>query len=218
MRTRRVPWQGGDLRKAHSSPIIVMASGKPQIISSGAKAAYGYDPATGKELWKVHYNDFSSAPLPLYDNGIAFINTGMGKTELLAVRTDGEGDVTDTHIVWRTRTHIGKYSSPILVDGLIYSAAAQSFLSCIDEANGQPVWSERIGGEYAASPVYADGRLYFCNEEGVTTVIKPGRTFQVLATNTLDDGFMSSPAVSDKAFFLRTKSHLYRIESLAEKL
>lgn len=208
----------GDLRKAHSTPLIVTASGKPQILSAGAKAAYGYDPSSGKELWKVSYNDYSVAPVPLYDQGKAFIVTGLSKNELWAVRTDGEGDVTDTHVVWKDKTHIGKYSSPIMVDGLIYTSAEQSFLTCLDEGTGQPVWTERIGGRYAASPVYADGRIYFFSQEGVTTVIKPGRSLQILSTNTLDDGFMASPAVSDKAFFLRTKTHLYRVESLPQKL
>jgi outer membrane protein assembly factor BamB len=211
----------GDLRKAHSTPLIVTASGKPQILSTGAKAAYGYDPRTGKELWKVRYLDFSAAPVPVYDQGMVFIVTGLSKKEMWAVRTDGEGDVTDTHVVWKQKTHIGQYSSPLLVDGLIYTASAQSFVTCLEAATGLPVWTERIGGSYAASPIYADGRLYFFSQEGVTTVLKPGRVFEVLATNKLadaDDGFMASPAVSDKAFFLRTKTHLYRIETVPQKL
>jgi outer membrane protein assembly factor BamB len=207
----------GDQRKAHSTPLIVNASGKPQIISGGAKATYGYDPSSGKEIWKVNYVDFSVAPVPLYDDGKAFIVTGLSKNEMWAVRTDGAGDVTDSHVLWKDKTHIGKYASPILVDGLIYTAAEQSFLTCLDEQNGQPVWTERIGGRYAASPIYADGRIYFFSQEGVTTVIKPGRSLQILSTNTLDDGFMASPAVSDKALFLRTKTHLYRVESLLQK-
>jgi outer membrane protein assembly factor BamB len=103
----------------------------------------------------------------------------------------------------------------VLVDGLIYTAAAESFVTCLDAATGDTVWNERIGGKFAASPIYADGRIYFCDQQGVTTVIKPGRTLQVLATNTLADGFMASPAASGKAFYLRTKTSLYRIESAA---
>ena len=183
------------------------------MLSAGAKAAYAYDPRDGRELWRVQYNDWSAAPRPLYDNGLAFFVTGLSKTELLAVKTDGQGDVTDTGVVWRLRTHVGKYSSPILVDGLIYTAAEDSFVTCLEAATGNTVWKERIGGKYAASPVYADGRLYFFNQQGTTTVLEPGRAFRVLATNTLDDGFMASPAVSGRAFYLRTKTHLYRVES-----
>jgi outer membrane protein assembly factor BamB len=202
----------GDQRKAHSTPLMVTVAGKPQMISAGAKAVYGYEPRTGTEIWRVQYPDFSTAPRPLYDQGLAFIVTGLTKTELWAVKTDGKGNVSDTAVVWKLRTHIGKYSSPILVDGLIYTAAAESFVTCIEAATGKTVWTERIEGQYAASPIYADGRIYFCSQDGTTTVLKPGRKLEVLATNTLDNGFMASPAVAENALFLRTKSDLYRIE------
>jgi outer membrane protein assembly factor BamB len=203
----------GDLRKAHSTPLIVTAAGQPLMLSAGAKAAYGYDPRTGRELWKVRYNDYSAAPRPLFDRGLAFFVTGGSMKELWAVKTDGEGDVTDTGVVWRCQTHVGRYASPLVVDGLLYLAAEENYVTCLEAATGQVVWTERIGGKDAASPLYADGRLYFFSQQGTTTVLKPGRTFEVLATNTLEDGFMASPAVSGKAFFLRTRTHLYRIES-----
>jgi len=202
----------GDLRKAHSTPFIVRTGDNVQMLSGGAKACYGYDPRTGRELWRVRYNDYSVAPRPLFDRGLAYFVSGMTKVELLAIKADGQGDVTDTHVVWRAKTHVGRYASPILVDGLFYSAAEESFVSCLDAASGNIVWAERIGGNYEASPIYADGRLYFFNQQGTTTVLKPGRTCEVLATNTLADGFMASPAAAGKAFFLRTRSHLYRIE------
>src|SRR5438477_9981287 len=185
------------------------------MLSAGAKAAYGYDPRTGRELWKVEYPDWSGAPRPLFDRGLAFIVTGLTKKELWAVKTDGQGDVTETGVVWKLKTHVGKYASPLLVDGLIYTAAEESFVTCVEAATGQVVWTERIGGKYAASPVYADGRLYFFSQDGTTTALKPGRTFEVLATKPLANGFMASPAVSGKAFYLRTKTDLYRIESMA---
>jgi len=202
----------GDLRKAHSTPLIVSAGGRTQMLSVGAKAAYAYDPRTGRELWRVQHPDWSAAPRPLYADGLAFFVTGLSRTELLAVKPDGEGDVTDRNVVWRLRTRVGKYASPILVDGLIYTAAAESFISCLEAATGQVVWTERVGGKFAASPISADGRLYFFTQEGNTLVLKSGRSLAVLATNTLADGFMASPAASGKAFFLRTKTHLYRVE------
>ena len=203
----------GDLRKAHSTPLLVTVAGKPQLLSGGAKAAYGYDPRTGREIWKVQYPDWSVAPLPLFDRGVAFFVTGLTKKELWAVMTDGQGDVTETGVTWKLKTHVGKYASPLLVDGLIYTAAEESFVTCLDSATGQTIWTERVGGKYAASPIYADGRIYLFDQDGTTTVIKPGRTLEVLATNHLAGGFMASPAVADKAFFLRTRTHLYRIES-----
>jgi outer membrane protein assembly factor BamB len=206
----------GDLRKAHSTPLIVNAAGKNQMLSAGAKAVYAYDPRTGRELWKIQHTDYSAAPRPVFDRDLAFFVTGLSKPELWAVKTDGQGDLSETNVVWKLKTHVGRYASPILVDGLLYTAAEESFVTCIEAATGQVVWTERMGGKYAASPIYADGRLYFFSQEGITTVLKPGRAFEVLATNTLADGFMASPAVGGKAFFLRTRSHLYRVEGRAE--
>jgi outer membrane protein assembly factor BamB len=203
----------GDLRKAHSTPLIVTAAGKPQMLSAGAKASYGYDPRTGRELWKVQYNDWSVAPRPVFDRGLAYFVTGLTKKELWAVKTDGQGDVTDTHVAWKLKAGVGKYASPILVDGLLYTAADESFITCVNAATGDVVWTERVGGKFAASPIYADGRLYFPDQQGKTLVLKPGRTLEVLATNKLDGGFMASPAVAGKALFLRSKTHLYRIDS-----
>ena len=202
----------GDRRKAHGTPLIVKTAGKTQMLSAGAKAAYGYDPLTGRELWRVQYADWSSAPLPLCQDNLAFFFSGLNRNEMLAVKTDGQGDVTATNIVWRIKTHIGKYASPVLVDGLIYTASDESFLTCLEAATGQVVWAERIGGKYAASPIYADGRLYFLSQDGTTTVVKPGRTLEILAKNTLANGFMASPAASGKALFLRTRKDLYRVE------
>jgi outer membrane protein assembly factor BamB len=206
----------GDLRKSHSTPVIANIDGKFQLLSPGAKAAYAYDPLTGREIWKVHHKDYSAAPMPLYDSSLVYIVTGRAKTELWAIKPDGEGDVTDTKIVWKLSAHVGKSASPLLVDGLIYTVSDESFLSCVDAATGQVVWSERIGGGYQASPIYGDGRLYFFDLQGNTTVVKPGRTYEAIATNKLADGFMSSPAVAGKALYLRTKTHLYRVEDSAD--
>ena len=203
----------GDLRKAHSTPLIVNVNGRPQMFSPGAKASYAYDPRTGRELWKVHYVAWSAAPRPLYSQGFCLFITGSGATELWAVRPDGHGDVTDTHVAWKHDKSVARTASPIIVDDLLYMVSDGGDLTCLEVATGKPLWKEKIGGNYAASPIYADGRLYFANQQGKTTVLKPGRAFEVLATNTLDKGCMASPAVSGKALVLRTKTHLYRIEA-----
>jgi outer membrane protein assembly factor BamB len=208
------PIREGDLRKAHSVPFIATFAGNPLMLSSGAKAAYAYDPRTGQELWKVHYDDYSTAPRPLFDGGLAFFITGGTLRELWVVKAGGQGDVTDTHVVWRSKAHIGRYASPLLIDGLLYVVADENYVTCFEPATGQVVWADRVPGRAAPSPVYADGRIYLCNQQGMTTVLKPGRTFEVLATNTLAGGFMASPAISGKSFFLRTRTHLYRVESL----
>ena len=153
--------------------------------------------------------------MPLYEKGLVFFITGLGKTELWAVRTGGQGDVTDTHVAWKYEPLAAKTASPILVDGLLYMVSDDGAVTCLEATTGEKVWRERIGGKYAASPIYADGRLYFFNQQGKTTVLKPGRAYEGLATNTLASGFMASPAVAGKALFLRSKTHLHRIESTA---
>ena len=205
----------GDLRKAHSTPLIVDVNGKPQMISAGAKATYSYDPKDGKELWHFLCPDaWSASPRPVFGAGLAIVVTGLGKTELWAVRPDGHGDVTDTHVAWKmTEKGVARTSSPVVVDDLLYMVNDDGTLNCLEAASGKQVWKDRLGGNYASSPVYGDGRLYFCNQQGKTTVLKPGRTFEPIATNTLEIGCMASPAVDGKAFILRTKTHLYRIES-----
>lgn len=208
----------GDRHKAHSTPLIVKVDGKYQMFSTAARSAYSYDPQTGKELWRIHFDAWSAAPMPVYENGLAYLISGSGKTKLMAMRVNGQGDVTDTHVAWSVDSMVARTASPILVDGLLYMAADDGMVTCLESATGNQVWRERLGkGKvFSASPIYGDGRIYFCSQAGVTTVIKPGRTLQVLATNTLDGSFMASPAVAGKALYLRTKTNLYRVEEGAK--
>ena len=131
---------------------------------------------------------------------------------MLAIRTDGHGDVTETNIIWRNPRGTPRMPSPVLVEGLIFMVSDSGIGSCIESATGKELWQERLGGEFAASMLNADGRVYFFNQTGTSVVLKSERTHEVLATNKLNDGFMASPAVLGKALILRTKTHLYRIE------
>jgi len=204
----------GDRRKAHSTPLIVTINGKLQMLSAGAKASYAYDPRDGKELWRFQFPEsWSAAPIPLFSHGLVLLISGLGKTELCAIRPDGHGDVTETHTVWKMEKGVAKTASPVVVGDLFYMLRDDGIATCLEVATGKEVWSERLGGTFASSPVYADGRLYFFNQQGKGFVVKPGRTFELLATNSLDIGCMASPAVDGKALFVRTKTHLYRIES-----
>lgn len=217
----------GDWRKAHSTPLIVNVDGKPLMFSVGAKAAYGYAPATGKELWRVDHEAYSAAPRPVFHKGhFIFVNGFSRGAQMWSVKAGGKGVVNDTHVKWKIDAPFPKYSSAILVGDLLYMALDDSFLACVNAGTGETVWKERVGGKFRACPIYADGRLYFFSLEGVATVVKPGPTFEVLATNQLaenaprDDprrgpGFMASPAVVGKAIFARSRHHLYRIETSA---
>ncbi|MFN0088070.1 MAG: PQQ-binding-like beta-propeller repeat protein [Blastocatellia bacterium] len=203
----------GDMRKAFSTPHVTRINGRWEMISLGAKAAYSYDPFTGRELWRVEERaQHSASTRPVLGHGMIFFPSGFSAGQLLAVRMGGSGLITDTHVAWRVKRGVSNKPSILLIDDLIYMIGDTGIASCIDAKTGEQVWQKRIGGEYSASPVYADGRIWLFSEEGKTTVIKPGRNFEQLAENKLDEGFLASPAVAGNAFFLRTRTHLYRIE------
>ncbi len=207
------PRANGDYRKAFNTPFISQLAGRQQMLSPGAKAAFAYDPADGSELWTVRYSTHSTASRSLVAGGLALINTGYSKPELWAVDASGRGDVTGTHVRWRRQRNIPKRSSPVLVDGLLYLVTDKGVASCVEAATGEEVWLERIGGNFSASLMHADGRIYFCSEEGETVVIKPARHYVELARNRLAAGLMASPVAAGDSLFLRTRTHLYRIRA-----
>jgi outer membrane protein assembly factor BamB len=203
----------GDIKKAYATPAIIKVNGKPQLVSPAAMATIAYDPKNGDELWKVYQGGMNVAQPPLYADGKVFLCTGDGGLRLLAVRPDGSGDVTKTHIEWKCNKGASSRTAPLLIDGRLYVITEQGFLSCVDAKTGEQAWQERVGGQYSASPLYADGKVYlFGQEDGKTLVGEVGKTWKLLATNKLDDGCMATPAIAGKAMFIRTKTHLYRIE------
>jgi len=205
----------GVYKKSYQTPVVVEIDGMPQIISNGALLVTGHEPRTGKELWRALYRDDSTISRIITGNGLLFINTGgsPGKSQLWAIRPGGTGDVTETHVVWKMLEDAPHESSPVLVDDLLYSMSDQGVLICLESTTGVPVWTERLEGKFSAALLTAEGRIYLSNKKGATTIIKPGRTYDVIATNQLDAELWASPAVIGDALLLRSKTHLYRIES-----
>lgn len=207
------PDADGDWRKAFSTPRVFEIDGKPLLFSQGSKAYYGYDPFTGKELWRAEeHKTHTTATTPVFGHGLIFCCTGNGKGEVWAIRPGGKGVVDDSQIAWKVTRNVPARPSLLLVDELIFMVDDGGVASCLEAKTGKEVWRERVGGNYSAAPLYAEGRVYFFNEEGKTTVIAAGREFKPHATNQLGDGFMASAAVDGKALFLRTKTALYRVE------
>ena len=211
------PMGGGDFRKAFSTPLIIDVAGAKQMLSVGTRAAYGYDPATGRELWKIDTTAYSPASRPIFDNGLAIFSTGNGKAEVLAVRPDGHGELPASAVVWLAARAAPSQTSGTVDNGLLFMVNEGGIASCFQTANGAEVWRERIGGDYSASVLYGDGRIYCFSHAGKIIVLKAGREFESLATNQLANGFMASPAVSGRALYLRTKTDLYRIEDSGNK-
>jgi outer membrane protein assembly factor BamB len=204
----------GDFRKAFSTPLVVMAGNEPVFVSLGSKAAYGYDPMTGKELWRIEEpSSFSSSNRPVAGHGLVYYASGWNTGHVLAVKPDGRGDVTATHVVWRVTRGAPKKPSILLAGDLLMMVADTGVVTCLDALTGAEVWTARLTDSYSASPILSEGRVYFFSEDGKATVIEAGRTFKKIAENTLEQGFMASPAIDGRALFLRTKTHLYRIEN-----
>ena len=203
------------LKKSYGTPLIVQIDGNDTVMSPAANWLYAYDPANGTELWKLSYEDlgFSIVPKPLERDGVLFMCTSFMKSQLLAIRFAEDGKSVAPHVEWRFKKQVPSTSTPLLVDDLIYFVPdSGGILTCVDANNGELVYRERLGGNYSASPIYADGRLYFFDRDGATKVIKPGRVFELLGTNHLDGSFMASAAVVDNAMFVRTEKAMYRIE------
>ena len=217
VRTGKIRWrterrQPAD--QAYSTPLVIRVGDQDQVVSVGAYRTAAYDPATGKEIWRVSYGDgFSNVPRPVYGDGLVYIATGFQQPALLAVRTDGKGDVTNTHVAWSLKRAAPYTPSPVLVEGQLYVVSDGGIASCIDAATGSIRWQHRLPGGYSASPVYAGGHIYFLNEDGVATVIDASTTFRQLAVNQLDGATLASMAVASQSIFIRTGNHLYRLGS-----
>lgn len=207
------PKMEGDLRKAYSSPVAIEVGGKPQIVCTASKATIGYDPDTGKELWRTKYDGFSNASLPVWKDGLLIYDTGHGKPNLRAVKITPEtsGDITG-QIVWEQTKYVPARSSPVIVGDLLHMIADNGFISALDLKDGTALYSERTNGACSASPLVAEGRLYFANERGEVIVVKHGRTWELLATNRMDAGMMASPVAVGSELYIRTRKSLYRIE------
>lgn len=217
------PEAEGDFRKAYATPHVAPIDGIPTLISQGAKAIYAYRPETGTELWRVEERqNHSASTRPLYAAGRIFVTTGFSQGQVLALRPGRTGEGIDANaqtpqesqlsVLWSTRRGAPKKPSLLLHEGLLFGIEDGGVATCWDAATGEVVWNERIGGNHSASPILADGRIYFLNEEGKTTVVAASRTFRKLADNELGDGFMASPAVIGDALVLRSRTMLYRVE------
>ncbi len=200
-------------RKGFCTPRVIEVGGRAEMISPCSRAVFAYDPATGEELWKVRTSGWSMVARPLFGHGLVFAVVDYDHPQLWAIRPDGRGDVTEEKVVWRLDSGVPSTPSLLLIDDVLMMVSDDGIVSCVEAKTGDVVWKERLGGNFSAAPIYADRRVYLFSQEGKTTVLRPGRRFDVLAENDLDgQQLMASPAVSGKAIFVRTRTDLYRIE------
>jgi outer membrane protein assembly factor BamB len=210
---RPEPWS-----QAYSTPLVIRAGDRDLVVSVGAFHTMAYDPQNGKEAWRVDYPEgFSNVPRPVYGSGLVFIATGFQQPSLLAVRPDGKGNVTRSHVAWTLSRGAPLTPSPLLVGDDLYLVTDAGIASKVDARTGAVRWQHRLGAPVSASPVSVDGRIYFLDEEGRTTVVMPGPTFEAVAVNALDGATLASMAVASQSFFIRTATHLYRISEAGPK-
>src|SRR5439155_6634271 len=193
---------------------IVAQGNQVEVVAPGAQWAVAYDPLTGKEIWRVHHGrGFSIGTSPILGHGLVYFGTGCFKAQLWALRPEGRGDVTESNVVWKTARQVPVMSSPTLAGNEIYWVSDDGMATCADARNGEIHWQERLAGPCLASPLFAQGRLYFFRRDATTVVVKAGTQFERLAENPLEEGtLVATPALGERAIHLRTDSHLYCIQ------
>ena len=199
-----------------AAPFVATHAGRRQIVING-ETTRGYDYQTGAEIWRAAGLGENSVPQMVQHNDLVFAMSGHTIKLLMAIRLGRTGDLTGTDaIAWSTPRAVSYTPSPLLHDGKLYVVSDAGLVSCLDAATGQAIWGpERLPQPYnfKASPVGAAGRIYLATEEGDVVVLRLGDKYDVLATNTLrDQSFIASPIVLDGAMYLRSRTHLFRID------
>ena len=198
---------------AYSTPLVQSVNGVPQLVSTGADHVAAYDLKTGREIWWMPYDGFSQVCRPSYGNGLFYVVGSVSQDHfcVYAVRP-GQGQLTQDQVVWQRSKGIAHVPSPLLAGADLYVIDRSGVATCVNAITGEEHWRARLGGDHDASPVEIRGRIYFCNREGKTTVLAAEKKLNILAVNQLDGEFRASPAVAEGALFLRSDTHLYRIE------
>jgi outer membrane protein assembly factor BamB len=206
-------------RKAYITPIVIEVGGKELLISNGAQACIAYDVNTGEEVWRFFYGEDSTVVMPLFYDGIVYINSGWVVTQgtpyfarMFAVNPSGRGDITQSGLIWKTEVNVPQISTPVIVDGKIYMVEEKGFASCLDAKTGKVFWKEKLDGNYNVSPIYAAGNIYFINTQGKTTIIQRGDSLNILATNKIEGIVKATPAFVSGQMILRTDKFLYLIK------
>ncbi len=214
--TGKTVWRAsrGMSRIAHVTPNVANVDGRLQIISAAGDVIQGFDPEDGSMIWKVYSQGEGVTPSFAMGDGLVFTASGFEKTTLRTVRLGGaRGDVTDNHIAWENRKGVPSESSLLYVSPYLYAVTNGGIATCYAGATGEIFWQERIGGKHSSSPVYGDGKLYFLADDGTSTVLRAGNTFQVLAKNELEGRFQASMAISGGSLLLRSDAELFCIRT-----
>ena len=211
--TGKVQWRGrrGLSRIAHVTPQILSENSQDQLVSSAGNVVQGFDLKTGRRIWTAANSGEGVVPSIVIGDGLIFTTSGFGESAIRAIRTGGKGNVTATHIIWESKEDVSKIPSMLYVRPFLFLVTETGVAKCLRATTGEEVWRKRLAGKHSASPIWADGRIYFLSEKGKTTVIKDGGEFKVLAENELNEKCIASPAVSQKQIFIRSEKNIFCI-------
>ncbi|MBI2190872.1 MAG: HEAT repeat domain-containing protein [Planctomycetes bacterium] len=200
------------VRDSWSTPVLFHFGDGDQLVTASSQQVIAYNPASGQELWTGRGISATVVPSPVFGEGIVFTTSGRnGPT--LAIRPGGRGDVTATHVEWRLNRGGPYVPSPVCYQKHLYVVTDNGVCTCLDAASGAPRWSRRLERRFTASPVAADGRIYFLSESGETFVFEPGPSGRLLAVNPLGEPCMASPALSQGCIYIRSERHLFALGS-----
>jgi outer membrane protein assembly factor BamB len=208
-----VRWKGrrGSSRIGHVTPQILTENSRDQLVSGAGDVVQGFDLATGERIWTASNTGEGVVPSLVLGDGLIFATSGFGESAIRAIRTGGKGDVTQTHIVWELKDDVPKIPSMLYAKPYLFLVTEGGLAKCIKAATGEAIWENRLGDKFSASPVWADGRIYFLSEEGMTTVVEAGPEFRVIARNGIGEKCGASPAISQGQIFIRSENNLYCI-------
>jgi outer membrane protein assembly factor BamB len=211
--TGRIRWRAAREGKlGYATPLLVSVDGVEQIISPGGGIVAAYEPATGKEIWRLPHGGDSVVLRPVVNHGLVFVSSGYTSTALYAIDLRARGQISLADAAWTLRRGVPYDPSPLVVGDELYLVSDQGVVSCLDARSGKQHWQTRLRGAFSASPLAAEGRIYLTNEEGMTTVMAAGKTMKKLAENQLDGRMLASLATANHAIYARTDKALYRIE------
>jgi outer membrane protein assembly factor BamB len=216
VQTGKERWKArrGPSRIAHGVPTLWEHDGKVEIVSEAGDVVQGFDAQTGERLWSNEVIGEGKVPSTVIGEGLVFTAGGWGGKETIkAFRLGGQGDLKETRLVWEQKKGMPKVPSLLYWKPYLFAITDNGLATCLKAATGEIVWQERLGGNFSASPVLAEGRVYFLGDNGETIVIEAGPEFKVLAKNPLGEKVQASMAIAQGQFFIRTEKNLICIGS-----
>lgn len=212
-RTGQTRWRGkrGLSRIAHVTPNVLPGASPPQLVSAAGDVIQGFDVRTGERLWSVYAQGEGVVPSVVVGDGLVYSASGFESSTIRAVKPDGRGDVTRTHVAWEQTKGVPRIPSFLYRKPYLFTITEAGIAMCLRAETGEIVWQQRVGGEHSASPVWSDGLIYFLSDQGETTIIRAAPEYEEVARNSIGEPCQASIAISQGNLFLRSNTHLFSI-------